>query len=330
MAEVRLHSDGRLAALLCQGQPLRLSICRHGVVTGLVLTYHASGAVAEVLAFRDGWLDGVTEVYDATGHLLERTLYRGGHPVPLSQIPLAKAPTDPPLPLPPSVGSSSGSSTSATDPEPTAPPTTPADPAPVAPATSEPATVPRSRPPIDTQPILGLGLRGLFGGLAQTGVTAGIGGGQLVFAMSPSAGAYPELAMGVTSTFDAKGAYRRIDVPTSLGLIVHLTRATAPLYMALGLDLVYARRSLPGHVPGPTAEEAWLLGGSGGMGIDLPMWQGERSQGRLLIDFRLGGTGRIDGAPALLIPQATGEPQAAIAGQFRALLTLTAQVNLGG
>lgn len=330
---MRLHENGRLAALLCQGQPLRLVRCRYGAVSGLVLAYHPSGSVAEVLAFRDGWLDGVAEVYDETGHLLERTLYRAGLPVPLSQVATA-APSDPPLPVPPSVpadGPASG-------------PMGAVDPA--VPGTSsglsdenQPRSMPQAGGPspslrmlraLDSRSVFGLGLRGIFGGLVGSAHAAGLAGGQLVFALAPSAGTYPEISLGVTSTFDAKGAYRRVDVPVSFGLVVHLNRAKAPIYMALGLDMLYARRFIPGDVPGRRDEEAFLLGGSAGFGVNMPMWRREQDRGRLLMDVRMGGTGRLDTGPTLLIPQETGEPQAAISPQFRVLLTLTAQIHFGG
>ena len=331
VAEARLHENGRLAALLCQGQPLRAARCRYGTVTGLMLTYYPTGSVAEVLAFRDGWLDGVTEVYDPTGHLLERAVYRAGSAVPPSETASALPPPDPPLPMPPSLPPSPEEAGTTGAADGSVPPTLePTSAAPQPPPVDALAASRRPAAAVDSQPIFGLGVRGLIGGLAGSAASAGIGGGQLVFAMSPSPGTYPELAVGVTSTFDANGAYRRLDVPISLGLIVHLSRTIAPLYMALSFDAMYAQRTVPGDVPGPKAEEAWLLGGSGGFGIDMPMWNGDRSQGRMLMDVRLGGTGRIDTTPALLIPQDSGDPQAAIASQFRVLLTLTAQANFGG
>lgn len=330
-AEVRLHENGRLAAVLCQGQPLRAARCRYGTLTGLVLTYYPTGSVAEVLAFRDGWLDGVTEVYDPTGHLLERAVYRAGSAVPPSEVAAVSPAPDPPLPMPPSLPPSAAEAGTADAADGSAPTTIePTSAAPQPSSAEAPVASRRPAAAVDSQPIFGLGVRGLLGGLVGSAASAGIGGGQLVFAMSPSPGTYPELAVGVSSTFDAKGAYRRLDVPISLGLIVHLSRATAPLYMALSFDAMYALRTVPGDVPGPKAEEAWLLGGSGGFGIDMPMWNGDRSQGRMLMDVRLGGTGRIDTSPPLLIPQDSGDPQAAIAGQFRVLLTLTAQANFGG
>lgn len=328
-AEVRLHENGRLAALLCQGQPLRLVRCRYGAVSGLVLSYHPSGSVAEVLAFRDGWLDGVAEVYDEAGHLLERTLYRAGLPVPLSQVATA-APSDPPLPLPPSVPADGPAG--AVDPAAPGLSSAPRDEnqAGSMPQAAGPSPSLRMLRALDSRSVFGLGLRGVFGGLVGSAQAAGLAGGQLVFALAPSAGTYPEISFGVTSTFDAKGAYRRVDVPVSFGLVVHLNRARAPIYMALGLDMLYARRFIPGDVPGPRDEEAYLLGGSAGFGVNMPMWHREQHRGRLLMDVRMGGTGRLDTGPALLIPQEAGEPQAAISSQFRVLLTLTAQVNFGG
>ena len=347
-AEAQLHENGRLAALLCQGQPLRAARCRYGLpganapASGLVLTYHATGSVFEVLSFRDGYLDGVVEVYDATGHLLERTLYRAGFAVPLSQVRAPSGSGDPQLPAPPTVTSADGMPGPAAPLAATAPSTIDLDgeaPGAAAPLRSDGAnranrsTAARVAPAdrsANLAPVLGLGLRGILGAMISDVAVPGFAGGQLVFAVSPSGNTHPELAIGATTTFDAKGQYRRLDVPISLGLQVNLNRASAPIYMALGMDLLYARRSIPGDVPGPQVEEAWLLGGSGGLGIDLPMWGGNRSQGRILTDVRIGGTGRVDGAPPLLLPQETGEPRAAIAGQFRVLLTMTAQVNFGG
>lgn len=320
-AQAQLHGNGKLAALLCQGQPLRLARCRFGQQSGLLLTYHATGSVAEVLQFRDGWLDGLIEVYDPLGHLIERTLYRQGQAQPLPSGPTpVPAPGEAALPLPPTV--EAGGSDAAATPAPSPTPL----PVAVEPGSSVPSAAVAAPPP---SPVFGLGLRALVGMLSgDLGGTA-YSGAQIVFSPANS-GILPELAVGVATAIDPSGLQRRLDVPMSVGYRWNLSRSPAPLYLAASFDIVYARRDLVGSVPGPSAEEAWLLGGSGGLGINLPMYRRERSSGRLLLDMRLGGTGRVDGNPGLRIPREGAEPAVAIPCQFRLLFTLTTLFNFGG
>lgn len=322
-AQAQLHANGRLSGLLCQGQPLRALRCRWGQASGLVTTYHASGSVAEVLQFRDGLLDGLIEVYDPGGHLIERTLYRGGLPQPMPTGPTnVQAAGEPSLPPPPAVEG---------DPRTGAPPVSGApNSAPDAlPRAVDPPALPVGTLPPPT-PGFGLGLRALVGML-----TSDLGGnaytGLQVVVAPHHGGILPELAVGVATVIDTSGLLRRLDVPMSVGYLWNLSRSVAPLYLAATLDIVYARRDLLGAVPGPTAEEAWLVGGSGGVGINLPAWgRGDRGSGRLLLDLRLGGTGRVDGNPPLRIPRDDAEPAVAIGSQFRVLFTMTTLLNLGG
>ncbi len=317
-AQPQLHENGRLAAILCLGVPLREQRCRFGSASGLVLTYHASGSVAEVLQFRDGWLDGLIEAYDAGGHLVDRTLYRGGAPQPMPSGPTSvQAPGETSLPLPPMVSSGDA-------PPPENAPTAPAvPPAPMAVA----ADVPAPRPP--GGPLFGLGLRALVGMVTSDVASTAYTGAQVVF--SPyQAGILPEFAVGIATTLDSTGLLRRLDVPMSLGYIWNLTRSPSPLYLTATFDVIYARRDIAGSVPGLTAEEAWMMGGHGGLGISLPLGGRERSWGRMLLDMRLGGTGRVDGNPPLRIPRDGAEPAIAMASQFRLLFTLTTLFSIGG
>lgn len=317
-AQTQLHANGRLAALLCQGQPLRALRCRYGQANGLVNTYHASGSVAEVLQFRDGLLDGLIEVYDPAGHLMERTLYRGGVAQPMPSGPTnVQLPGEPSLPLPPTVDSGA---------PPAGDPANPAHPMPMA-VDPPPPVQPLASPPPSAA--VGLGLRALVGMLSSDLGGNAYTGLQLVLARYHQ-GMQPELAVGVATVIDTSGLQRRLDVPMSFGYLWNLSRSPAPLYLAATFDVVYARRDVMGSVPGPSVEEAWMMGGSGGIGINLPVSQSERRGVRLLLDMRLGGTGRIDGNPPLRIPRDAAEPAVAMGSQFRLLFTLTTLLSIGG
>lgn len=312
-AEATMWPGGKLASLTCGGQPVRVARCRYGSFTGVLSTHHEGGAVAEVLTFQSGLLDGLVEIYDPTGHLQDRLLYRNGLPVPIDTLtPGPVAPPDATLPtlVPPA--------DTAPAPAPEGPPVQ--APAPNAiPTHTEPHALPTRRPVCR----LGLGLRGAIGLLASRAAVPAYGGAQLVVA-SQFGPLRPELAIGIYGAADDDLQYRRRDIPISIGQLWNLTGSEVPVYLALQFDATYASRALPGYVPGPSTEEAWLLGGGGGIGIDLPA----SDSTRLLADLRLGATTRVAGSPPLRIPQPNGDPAEAIGTQFRMLLSLTLLWNV--
>ena len=95
------HSNGRLASILCgpTQQPLRDGGFRFQHFTGTQTTYYEHGGVHEVLPLNDGVLDGLVEVYDPVGHLIERVIFRNGQKQESNVPPLPARP----LPTPETV-----------------------------------------------------------------------------------------------------------------------------------------------------------------------------------------------------------------------------------
>lgn len=295
--------NGKLAQVLCGNQPLAQSLCHFGDYTGTLVTYHASGSTAEVLSFAAGLLDGLYESYDETGHLRSRKLYRTGHLVLPGQWPTGVA-----------------SSTPSANPTATSPETSTASPAvrlPPSEHTQEPL-------PYDSslRGRVGIGFRTTLGFLGSSGVWAAYLGGLLQ--IIPNTGRIrPEFGSGLL--YAGLDVYRRLDVPISVGLQADLFPQTDTLFVVAALSTVYAHRFAPASVPGPSGESAWLLGGDVGMGLRLA-----RSHSSYwLVDLRLGGMGRVDSAPRILLPQPDGPPAPAIGNQFRLLLGLTFVSNVG-
>lgn len=296
-AEADVLPSGRLARIRCGGQSIVESLCRYGDFTGIATTYYPSGSVAESLTFSGGLLEGLVESYDPVGHLLSRRLFHLGQPLAagqnVSQVSLAK---DPPLPPPPGFVQSS-------------------TPSPASPEESAPAVPPRAPTP-DFYGVVGIGAALDMGLLANSAVSPfGIGGHVTVI---PNTGRLrPEFRAG--SLYFSHNEYRRVDVPLSLGLQFDLIAAPSTVYLGIAMATQYSHRFLPTDIPGPSAEDAWLLGGEAALGLRVQ----RSSQSYWLFDVRMGGGGRVDSKPQILIPQTDGPPRPAVGGQFQLLLGLT-------
>jgi len=288
--------NGRLAQVLCGNLPLSQSLCHLGDYTGTLVTYHASGSTAEVLSFAAGLLDGLYESYDETGHLRSRQLYRIGRLVLPGQWPTGVANSTP--------------STNQMATTPAASPDSPAERQPPPKPTHYPLPYGNS-----LRSRIGIGFRTTFGFLGSSGVWPAYLGGLLQI-IANTGRIRPELGNGLL--YAGRDVYRRLDVPISIGLQADLFPQTDTIFVVAALSTVYAHRFAPSSVPGPSGESAWLLGGDVGMGLRLA-----RSQSSYwLVDLRLGGMGRVDSAPRILLPQPDGPPAPAIGSQFRLLLGL--------
>lgn len=303
VAELTSWPSGRLARATCGAAPFRLGGCRHPdpAFTGTLITYYERGGVAEVLPVRDGQLDGLVEVYDSTGHLVEQRLFRAGQPLApgeAGQGPIG--PADPPLPAPPppvvvgAPGAAEGTPEAAPDAAPGSPPPSP-----------------RLDPPR-----LYLGVSGQIGFVSSDVVNAFVGGGRLH--LVPRMGsAFVELSIGVMRAYNGGRDYSRLDMPVGFGLQVPLrTGEKHTVYALAGLQVTYARRTIPGDVPGAQQEEAVLLGGELGFGLRRRV----APHASLFGELRFTGSGRGDRGEPLRLLDSNGVPADAIGKQYQLLL----------
>lgn len=317
-------ADGRLSGVTAaDGTPLARGGCRHGDFSGTLLTYHRSGAVAEILPVKGGLLDGVLEVYDELGHLLRRELWQDGALRPLSQLPLGEpltpsvprpeAPRPPPPPLPGPAGPTA---------DPAADPTaTTAELAATSPPT---APSPSPRQPLSGYPSPGFDLhlalniaRGGYGTLAQLGP-----GLALLVALSDRIAV--ELRSQFLGTVGGPDGYLRRDVPLTLGLRTRFGASTVQPYLAAAIGTDYAWRAIPGDIPSQPSESAWLLDAHAGAGLTVSMsrtWS-------LIGEFRLGGRLRVDDGPRLTRTDERGEPQVQLGSQLNTQLCLGLALSL--
>ena len=300
--------DHRIAKLQCGTLPLTQAVCRYRDYTGVLVTYHQNGSAAEILSFAGGLLEGLCESYDYTGHLLSRQLFHVGRVVELGQSPPSfNLPVDPSL-VPQQTPLQTPLQTYA-QPWQHAVRMTP---------------TPRgdgiAEDSIRGQ--LGIGLRASLGFLASAAVVAPYIG-SLLQVIPNLHRIRPEFSVGVL--YAQRDKYHRLDVPMSAGVQADLFSGADTIYFVVAAAAIYTHRFVADNVPGPTSESAWLLGGEGGIGLRL-----KRSPySYWLADLRLGGLGRIDSQPRLLLPQAEEPPVVAIGSQFRMLLGLTLVGNLG-
>ena len=311
-------ADGRLSGVTAaDGTPLARGGCRHSDFSGTLLTYHRSGAVAEILPVKGGLLDGVLEVYDELGHLLRRELWQDGALRPLAQLPLGE-PLTPPLPRPEA-------------PRPLPPPLPGPDPAASSPepAATNPAATPAPTPSSSRQspfgyPSPGLELhlalnvaRGAYGTLAQLG--PGLG---LLIALSDRL--VVELRSQFLGTVSGPDGYLRRDVPITLGLRTRFGASLVQPYLVAAIGTDYARRTIPGDIPSQPAESAWLLDAHAGAGMTVAM---SRSWS-LVGEFRLGARLRVDGGPRLTLPDESGGPQVQLGNQLNTQFCLGLALSL--
>lgn len=284
---------GRPSALLCEHDraPLRLGGCRYERHSGTLYTYHSNGSIAEVLPLRDGLLHGLVEAYDATGHLLERSLFQDG----LRAIPEGSAAPLPPLAPPPTIDSRAA-----------APPAAP------------PAEAPEVSAPDPVGAHQGLAVGGRVA-LGALGLDAGVTlAGQAHLQLLQQRGRVRlELSGGIGGSSRASLAYQRMDVPLGLGVHYDLGSGPFALYLLTAGHATFVRRTIPGEVPGPQSENAWLLGADVGVGM---RFSGPRRS--LFTDLRVGGAGRVDGQAPLRLPIADGPPVDAIGSEVRFFFNL--------
>ncbi|MFO0574486.1 MAG: hypothetical protein U1A78_10825 [Polyangia bacterium] len=314
-------ADGRLSGVAAaDGNPLARGGCRHGDFSGTLLTYHRSGAVAEILPVKAGLLDGVLEVYDELGHLLRRELWQDGALRPLAQLPLGEPLTPsvsrpeaprPPPPLPGPAGPTPAATAdpSATAPEPAAPSPAPSPP---------PRQSPFGYPSPGRERHLALNVaRGGYGTLAQLGP-----GLDLLVALSDRL--VVELRSQLLETVSGPEGYLRRDVPITLGLRTRFGTSVVQPYLVAAIGTDYARRTIPGDIPSQPSESAWLLDAHAGAGLTVSM---SRSWS-LVGEFRLGARLRVDGGPRLMLPDESGAPQVQLGSQLNTQFCLGLALSL--
>ncbi len=288
-ATPELLPTGKLSRILCGGVSIREAVCRYENVSGVVTTYYPSGSVSESLTFLGGLLEGLVETYDPFGHLLSRRLYHLGQPTePGPTTPPTAQGNDPPLPPPPSAPEPDLSTS----------------------ASKRTAPTPEYG---DYRGLLGIGASFEFAVMANRAVVApGIGG--LLHAIPNTGRMRPELRAG--ALYFTQTTYRRVDVPLSLGFQFDLFASPSTLYLGAALVSQFSRRFLPENIPGQTTESAWHVGGEGAIGVRIQ----RSSQSYWLLDVRMGGCGRVDSNPQVLLPQDEGPPRPAMGSQFHLLL----------
>lgn len=293
------HPNGRVAGVLCgpARQPLRSGRYRFGQHTGLFTTYHEHGGVFEILNLRDGLLEGIVEVYDATGHLLDRAVFASGVRQELGIEARASAMT-------------SGTAAEPIDPVET--------------ANALPAVTssrPTANPPPRSDDDFGIGIglsavgavsRNAYGTFLQLGPEL-----DALIRLGPWVGL--ELRAAFQHTVAGPTDYRRIDVPLLVDLRIDLRRGAMRPYLLLGLGPDYAWRKIPGDIAAQPAESAWLLDTQAGFGVS---GRGAKGLG-WLAELRLGGRFRTDDDVRLQLSDESGAPVELLGNQF------TAQLGLG-
>ncbi len=288
-ATVEVLPNRKLARILCGALSIRDAVCHYENVSGVVTTYYPSGSVAESLTFASGLLEGLAETYDPSGHLLSRRLYHLGQPQEVGQRVGPVTPTaDPPLPPPQPVTEPSTQATA-----------------------TKPIEIPIESG--DYRGLLGIGASLDFAVMANRALVApGIGG--LLHVLPNTGRLRPELRIG--ALYLTQTPYRRVDVPLLLGFQWDLFASASTLYLGAALLTQYSHRFLPDNIPGQTTESGWFVGGEGAAGVRIQ----RSSQSYWLIDVRMGGSGRVDSHPQILLPQTEGPPLPAMGSQFQLLL----------
>lgn len=262
------HANGRLAAVLCgeAQEPIFKGAHRLQNFTGTLTTHYPHGGVREVLTLKDGFLDGVVELYDDVGHLGERLIFQAGKRQDSDVEPLPPAPT-------PEVLASLD--------------------------TGRPPSVAQMRTDnggigADLRMVTSLA-RNAYGAYWQMGPA-------LDMLMRTGERLSLELRVEFQQTVSAPVGYKRIDVPLSVGARIHWGQSRLRPFVVLGLGANYAWRSIPGDIVAQPSESAWMFDLHGGLGLTARLSRSWWFIG----DLRLSGRFRTDDKPRLTATNSDG------------------------